>query len=122
MSIRRCYKPKKIKRKKKERRKNILLKNLKKENWKRVLVLFTAVLTISLTLVGINASSRKLITKSASGAFCTNNMMRYSFNASAGLTYSGSTISAISDLAFSNSTCTSSVIGGACSIIPTQKK
>ncbi len=66
------------------------------------------------------ASTRKLITKTVSGSFWTNNCMRYSFNASAGLTYSGSTISSISDLSFSAISCWSTVAHTSGTIAPRQ--
>lgn len=89
---------------------------------KRILVITSLLLAISLSFTAIYAATtRKLITKSASGSFWVNNCMKYSFKASAGLTYNGSTISSISDLSFSGKTCTSTVPGSTCTIIPTQK-
>lgn len=68
------------------------------------------------------AAGRKLVGKSASGAFTwAGYRFTYSFNATAGLSYNNSNnITSISDLSFSNIVCTSSSPAVTGSIIPKQ--
>lgn len=68
------------------------------------------------------ASSRKLITKNVSGSFWINGNFSYSFNATAGITYQGSSILGQSDLSFSSMKVTSNVPGVVGTIIPKQSR
>lgn len=92
---------------------------------KKFITLLSCVLALILSMSLLSAASlRKNITKSASGSFYTNNMMRYSFSATAALSFDYKTndITGISDLSFSNITCNNAIPGGfACMILPSLK-
>lgn len=84
-------------------------------------LLITCILAFFLLSTTVAASSRKLITKTTYGSFSyASYTCNYQFNSSSVITYSGSTISAISDLSFSNTTWTSTPSGMTFNITPRQ--
>ena len=89
---------------------------------KKFSVCFFIVVCLALALTPVYAAwGRKLITKSISGSFWTNNSMKYSLRATAGITYDNNKITQISDLSFSSLNCQSTIYGGSCSILARQK-
>ncbi|MGM9947519.1 hypothetical protein [Floccifex sp.] len=84
-----------------------------------ILSAFTLIIAIS-TCMTFAASGRKLISKPISGSYYTNNSLRYSFSATAGISYTNDVIYAISDLSFSQVTITSTILGNTGTVVPRQ--
>lgn len=87
---------------------------------KTLYMVFTAILVMCLCMLPTYAWGRKLITKSISGSFWVNGNFYYSLNATAGISYEGSSILSQSDLSFSNINVTSTVPRVHGSVVPRQ--
>lgn len=85
-------------------------------------ILVSILLTLCLSCTLAFASSRKLVSKSVSGSFWTLNMLKYSFTATAGITYNGNTIIQQSDLSFSAIKCWSDSTAALGTISPRQSR
>nr|CDL65559.1 unnamed protein product [uncultured bacterium] len=92
-------------------------------SFKKISYTILSIFTIlCLCIMPTYGASRKLINKSISGSFWTSNMLKYSFTATAGVTYNGSTITQQSDLSFGNIRCWSDTTAAMGVISPRQSR